>query len=440
MRFFKSWPVHLALFLMGFLMLNSLAAFAFLEPSRETTVAMYDMKRAENIDIAFVGSSVSERHVDNAIIEKTLGLDSFNLSTSSVHSAATYAMVKELYQHHTPQIIVWIYDPTVDKEPLVVEANLWPHLTAWQTRLFYAWKNAEIDGAYLDRFFPWRQNIPDSAEKLGRYYEIKTDPDTYYTQSVEIYRSQDGTTINGYDGKGYHSIYREVENPRFHNELNQRIDRPKDLDVSMERATLRDMERLCEKNKSKLIVVSPPTIPQILLGDQKVVYVLDNMKQLCQESGVLYLDMARVKTELIPEDMMPYYYNAWHMNKDGAEIYSQALAQVLKEHLDGQDVSHYFYTPEEYAKTKNYVINGWYTQSESNGKITYTADCIYGADVEPQYQFSTIDETGETTVLRPFSKLGKYTCPQGNVDGKDIRVTIRNAANLDQEPVIAIKK
>lgn len=440
MKFFKSWPVRLALFLAGFLALNCLAEFLFLKPSRDATVVMYDMKRAENIDVAFVGNSLAGRHVDTEIMKETLGADCFDLAISSALSLTTYAMTEEMYRYHSPQTIIWIHDPSYGKEPLVVEAGLWPYLSGWKSKLAYTLKSAGLYGAYLDRFFPWRQDPPNSVKEILDNIEIKMDLDAYYEKSVKVYRSKRGNAEWNYNGRGYRSVMRERDKKKFHNVLNRKPALKEDLDLSAEKDVLLNMKRLCEKNGGKLIVLSHPAFPQILLGDQNVIRVMDDMTRFCQENGVPYLDMARAKPELLPEDLKSYYYDAWHMTKDGAEIYSRALAKVLKEYLDGQNVSGYFYTPEEYASSKNYILNGWYVEKTKDGQITYTADCIYGAGVEPQYQFSAVDAGGNEILLRQFSEERKFTCPQKDMEGKKICVTIRNAVDLEQAYVIAIKK
>lgn len=307
-------------------------------------------------------------------------------------------------------------------------------------KLVYTLKSAGLYGAYLDRFFPWRQNPPGSVKEVWDNIKIKTNLDDYYEKSLKVYRSKKGNAVWDYNGRGYRSVIREKDKKKFHDVLNRKPALKKDLNLSAEKDVLLNLKRLCEKNNGKLIVISHPAFPQVLLGDQNVICIMDAMKRFCQENSVPYLDMARSKPELLPEDLKSYYYDAWHMTKEGAEIYSRALAKVLKEYLDGRDVSSYFYTPEEYAKSKNYILNGWYVEKMKDEQITYAADCIYGADVEPQYQFSALDEEGNEILLRPFSKERNFTCPQKDMEGKKIRVTIRNAVDVEQAYVIAIKK
>lgn len=441
MRFFKKWPVSLALFAVGFLLLNGLVEFAGLKLNADTTVDMHDMKQAENINIIFLGNSLVYSHVDTTIMENVLGEKCFDLGVSNAQSPTVYAIAEEVYQHHSPQTVIWVHDPSpVELEPLVVETRIWPHLTSRWGKLTYALRSAAVDGAYLDRFFPWRQDFPASVKEIQENIKNKVNQEPYYEKCAAFFQSTQGTIKRYYNGKGYRPLDRGLDNPGFHNALTRKVKMPPNMDISAGKDLLLALKNLCARNGSRLIVISSPMIPQVLLGDEKTVYIMDSMKQLCRENDVPYLDMAWARPQLLSDDLMPYFYNDQHMTKDGAEIYSRALAKALKDYMDGKDISSYFYTPEEYANAHNYILNGWYTETVTEGQITYVADCIYGADVDPQYQFSAVDENGKETLLKHFSREASYTCPQKKMEGKEIRVSIRNAVNLEQEIVTAIQK
>ena len=51
-----------------------------------------------------------------------------------------------------------------------------------------------------------------------------------------------------------------------------------------------------------------------------------------------------------------------------------------------------------------------------------------------------LDENGRETLLKHFSREAQYTCPQKEMEGKEIRISIRNAVDLEQEIVTAIQK
>lgn len=439
MKFFKSWPVQLILFLMGFLVLNGAFEFAFLKLDREPAVVMTDLRRAKDIQIAFVGNSISRTHIDNAIIEEETGKISFNLSRSALRAPGTYAAASELFRHQQPEVLVWVYDPIPWDESLVVEATMWPFLEDQRNKLVYAWRESQRDGAYLDRFFPWRAYHPDDLKGALENVAWKLDMDGYYDAMVETFRNPVGTAVQCYDGKGYRGIQRDKNETALRTATNYKADRSMDMNLSLENVSFDDMVRLCEEKQCRLIVATAPNLSQQLLGDKRISYMISNMKKRCQENNIPFLNFSYAKPETLA-DMSGYFFEEGHMVQDGANIYSHALGRTLKKLLDGQDVSHYFYTEEEYAQSKNYILNGWYTESKTDGKITYAADCIYGADVEPQYQFSAVDEAGNETILRPYRRGQKFTCDEAQLEGKTICIKIRNAADLEQEIVTAIKK
>ena len=67
-------------------------------------------------------------------------------------------------------------------------------------------------------------------------------------------------------------------------------------------------------------------------------------------------------------------------------------------------MSQYFYSPEEYCKSINYINNTWFTTKSDDEKITFIADSYYGSNVIPEYQFILTDtKTGKSKVIRDYS-------------------------------------
>lgn len=440
MQFFRKWPIHIILFIMGFLLLNMITEFLFLSINGESMIVMYDMKKAKDVDIVFMGSSLSRTHISNMIIEKGLEKNSFNLSVSSARIFTSYAMMKELFKYQTPKTVVLVYDPVVSynranaKEAIVVETGLWPFLNDWNTKFTYALESSKIDGAYLDRFFPWRSFYPQNITDLWDNIQKKMNWDVCYNSKVNNFSEDEY-----YDGKGFCARYKKKNEKNLHAVMNQKVREIKVIDTSLLEDTLREMKCLCEKNNCELLLITVPQLPQVLLGDARYNQAYTAARSLCPKYSISFLEFAYTKEQFLP-DMTEYFYSDQHMNGDGAKIFSSTLARVLKEYFAGQDVSSYFYTHEEYAQLKNYVLNGWYTENLKDGKITYIADSIYGSTVKPEYQFIAVNEKGEETILQDYYSTQKYTIAATEMEGKKIRISVRNAANRNQEPVIAIKK
>lgn len=440
MQFFRKWPIHIILFITGFLLLNMIAEFLFLSINGESMIVMYDMKRAKDIDIVFIGSSLSRRHISNVIIEKDLEKNSFNLSVSGARIFANYVMMKELFEYQTPKAVVLVYDPLISynrattKEPVVVEAGLWPFLHDWDTKFSYALESSKIDGGYLDRFFPWRCFHPKNITDFWDNVEKKMDRDVCYTCKLNKFSKNEQ-----YDGKGFCALYTKKNEKNLNIAINRKIKELKAIDISLLENTLKKMKYLCEKNNCEFFLITTPQLPQVLLGNAQYNQAYTAARSLCSKYCIPFLEFAYVKEHLLP-NMTEYFYSDQHLNGEGAQIFSSLLAKVLKEYFLGQDISSYFYTHEQYAQSKNYILNGWYTEFLKDGQITYIADSIYGSTVKPEYQFIAVDKKGEETILQDYYSIQKYTIAAAEMEGKTILISVRNAANRDQEPVIAIKK
>lgn len=441
MRFFKKWPVRVVLFIMGFLMINAVIEFLFLRINKDSLLVMHDLSTTKNIEIAFVGSSLSRNHVSNAVIENHLGWNSFNLSVGTARNATNYAMMRELFKNQTPKVIVLVCDPLVDikyqgrEEPVIVEAGLRSFLHGWDIKLPYIIENCINYGGDIDRLFPWRVWFPKDYRDFKANIKAKFDWDSYYDSILRLFPT--------HDGKGFRpeqvGMTTDINKEELFAAMTRKAKPYDSCDESGLEFTLMRMEKLCSSNNCELIVLATPQLSQVLLGDKRYDQCYKIETEICKKYNIPFWNFAYVEDELLP-DMTPYFFRDGHFDIEGAEIFSQALGKVLKEHLNGEDVSHYFITAKEYADKRDYILNSWYTVSKKNQKITYTADCIYGSHVKPEYQFTAVDKNGEETQLQCYYSTSKCTVDAKDMEGKTIRIYARNAEDLSQEPILAIKK
>ncbi len=432
MQFFKRWQVHVVLFILGFFLLNMIIEFLFLRIDGDNMLMMTDMQQTENIDIVFVGNSYSRRFIDNTSVETILRLDTFNLSSLSIGIDGSYAMMQEMFDCHKPKVAVYVYDYV--SEAVIVQNRLWPFLHNFPAKIEYTLEVSKNDKAYLDRFFPWRSFHPENKDDFYVNLSGKINPEGFYQMKLKAIQK----TIQVYDRKGSCITYPKVDTKDLKNKMNRKVKAPEIVDVSM-RNTLEKMKRLCDKNKCQLIVIMVPPIQQIVLGDQKYASYSKTTEEICNDNKIPFYHFAYAKEGLLP-DLTDYFYNSTHINGDGAKIFSVSLARLLKEYLAGKDVSAYFYTPEAYLETKDYILNGWYTEKKEGSQITYTADSIYGSSVKPEYCFTAVDEDGEEILLQDYYSVRQCTIPEDEMKDKTIRIKIRNAANRNQDPIIAVKK
>ena len=160
MQYFKKWQVHIALFVTVFFALNFLMGFFFQKIEGNAMLTMHDMTYTDNIEICFIGDSLCRRHIGNKQIEKQLDMNSFNLSISNIGIEGSYALMQESFQIHHPKIVVYVYNPIYcysPEEPIIVQNILWPFLQKIDAKVAYTLNVSRLDGAYMDRFFPWRK-------------------------------------------------------------------------------------------------------------------------------------------------------------------------------------------------------------------------------------------------------------------------------------------
>ncbi|WP_252232087.1 MULTISPECIES: hypothetical protein [Clostridium] len=93
-------------------------------------------------------------------------------------------------------------------------------------------------------------------------------------------------------------------------------------------------------------------------------------------------------------------------------------------------MSKYFYTPEEYFDTINYINNTWFTWKMDKDKIDIKADSFYGNNIKPEYQFILIDsKTGKKEVIRDYDTNPNFTLKKPKLSTYKIRVNAREVGN-----------
>ena len=60
-----------------------------------TRLTLHEYYNQENIDVLFIGASLCYRSLDTQILDESLGMNTFNLGTSSQDMDASYYLIKD---------------------------------------------------------------------------------------------------------------------------------------------------------------------------------------------------------------------------------------------------------------------------------------------------------------------------------------------------------
>lgn len=188
---------------------------------------------------------------------------------------------------------------------------------------------------------------------------------------------------------------------------------------------LAEFRALCEAAGAKLMIVYSPTHPVHALAENSVLYYGDQLALYCRRNGIPFLNFLYANERLLP-DLTDYYFDLYHLNGEGSDLFSEAFSQMFVKLAAGEDVSGYFYaSQEEYLASLDILTNVWIDPPRGGAEADslWTADCNHGPDVVPEYAFQLVRPSGEVEELRGYAEDPTLRFPLP--EGCDLRVLAR---------------
>ena len=418
------------IFVIVFIMINYVLTFVVVpkgDISRKVMREMYS--QTEDMDVVFAGASLSQRDINPYIMDKELDCKTFDYPFDYQMFIGTYYSLKELFDYQKPKLVVVTTEQTnftTKGEKPIVYLSTAPYMKSFFNEVQYYFASSAQDGYYLDRLFAWRgYHVKSIQDAVKNIYE-KLDPSYInYPQPGQVeafannksgYIGKGGLKVDPSDPKGTIN-YDNVKSSY----TNQNINDIKEKDVEY----LKKISELCKANNCKLILLSP-SAPVFQVLRTKNYFDFDNeMAKIAKDLNIEYYNYNLIKPELF-NLKGDYFSDREHLNSKGAEAFSKSLATFLKLRQNGDDMNKYFYTPEEYYASINYVALTWFNFTKDDNKITLVANSFYGTKVVPEYQYILTDsETGKQHIIRDYDKNPTFVFDSSSYKKYKIRVNAR---------------
>lgn len=406
-------------------LINELLKFC-LEPYGSASQVMWDdYHKEDSIDQIFVGSSLCYVGISPYVVDDIMGTNSYNMGTPSQHLAQTKLAIKTAIEDHGVKRVVMAlgYFSLTGERSTIAEVSflraktkgeaLLEKLTTYANYAF----DEDIVGtpASLNYFFPWIYNsvgLKEVASNVKAKLEGKQATEQEMVNNV--YRH--------YVGKGYGYLTGYLNFDDTGNDTTYSYYSETFSEDSLQE--LRDIANLCEENDVELIVIATPHPAYDVLsygnnGDEYFdkMYLL---QELFAECGAEYYDFNLAKSELFTTSDK-YFFDHEHMNQEGSEAFSTSLANFLLKKEAGEDLSSYFYSPEEYLNSIDYISTIWFNTTTKTNGISVSSIAYTGTNVDVEYQYTVYNEsTGEYTVVQDYSSSTSCLIPfdaDGNDDG-----------------------
>jgi len=441
MRIFNMKIIRVLLFFTIFWVLNRALVFICSPVSNYTKNMLNDYVHEQNIDTIFCGSSLIFCAINPYKIDTELNVKTFDLSSALQPIDTTHSLLKLALTKHPVKTIclgasygTWYHQNTLNHVFLTKKEEL---------RILPPYAKIKTLAAFL--FDKTRFNKTDSIVFLFSWIYDKTR----LTPSAikKNIKEKLNHTVNYKDlspmGKGYLCTIKKDDYNNI-TALSQDVE-----NGEFSTAAFAELDKICslckEKNIDFLVFAPPYTVYDTLAWGNAYFDKMRQIESLLAERGVEYYDFNCIKPDIFKSEEN-YFRDYQHMNSFGAEAFSTSFAKFMQLRAQGENMKKYFYTPEEFLASIDYISAVNLTLSQKNNAVFIEGTAYCGTPVTPEYQFLLKEaEEPSFTIIKDFGTEGHFSFqPQKN--GKyTIRVNARKSGSQTEfdrynEKTIMFKK
>lgn len=431
----RKWLRFFAFFLIPILVLAA-SNTLLMRSDAHTYYTFLEITQRSDIDLALVGSSIVFSDFNANIITEKTGLETFDVTVGHMSMPGALAATRLLYKTNRPRYVALVVESdnfTKTTEDIQAQFRLAPFLRKHPLiYLRYYLDLCSQDQKYLDRILLFKSFFVRDLEDVRHTIAMHTNPEAYFASSglldgVGVYQGRGFLRYNA-AGNGYDAL-------RFTPLRPQQADDNPDLHEFSKKKLL-EYRALCEKHGSELLVIISPNATAQGLGRAGFLEKNAALAEFCREESIPCFDMSLAKPEFIP--LLDSHYHDWyHLDGEGADLFSEKFADFLNLYLAGKPVDHLFYSSmDEYLDSIDFITNAWIDQSSSDGEDVFTADCLHGRTVTPEYAFYLVGDDASHELLQDYSSDSTYRCASGSLAGRRLRVYARPVGSQEALPLV----
>lgn len=419
-------------------------------------IMMHDFyENTENIDNLYVGSSHVFCDLNPAILDEINGKNNFNLSTSAQPLIASYYLLIEADKRNDLTCVyldLWngllMEDNGKWKEPgeLLTSWQVLDQMKFSENKLKWMLDSTDYRHVYLSMFpsIRYKNRLLDS-DYLAEQLHNKTNSDYLCYDDLESYVR-----------KGY--SYTEHKAEELYCTTSVRtVESPRELSETAKEYLIKIID-YCDKNNIKLRLCANPVSDWELCQTGDYDNYVMQMKNLVSQYGLEYYDFNLCRKEYLDIGDNIYWSDNNHLNKYGAELYSNVFG-IFFEKLDKGEIqgSDYFYDSyqEKLDDMEERVFGVVVEEIDDERKAEYFASfSIEPMDAYRLFHLSTVGnlksdsvetyvyrvETGskDKILLQEWDRNNRYIFPV-DAEGGKLYIKVRNLRTKEEYGEVVIE-
>ncbi len=340
--------VGMALVIVGFLFLNAVLCVAMLPCPGPSELMWDELKKEEELDIVYVGSSLCQRSFNPYIIDEIMGTKSFNMGTPSQSLSSSLIAIKAAIEDHQAKQIVLtlgyfsLYDEGVPQAEFAFLKAKNDNIGKTIFQFSASEENFE-NARSVSAFFPW--TISHVAFRPQAILENIKDKINGKTALEDVMVNNE---YRHYIGKGYGELWGIID----YDNITDFSKNKYSGEINEERIQeLREICVYCKRQNVDLIVITTPYPDfDILESGEDYFETHALVKNVLNEQGVEYYNYSLIKDEFF-DAKEDYFFDFEHLNAAGGDAFSRSFCEFIRRRNSGEDMEEHFYSPQEYLSS-----------------------------------------------------------------------------------------
>ena len=431
--------ISLLLFCTVFVLCGKIMRYLVTDDTRSyTRVTFHELYEQDNIDVLFAGSSHCYRSFVPELLDRELGLNTFNAGTSSQGMDGSMMVIRETAKYNRLQHVYLelyfnrAFDTRKNRTQMTQTYIISDYLKASVGKLLFLLR-ASGPEHYANSFIVARRNWKNLFDPSYIMKLLKKKRTGAYKDYAYDYITGDE---EWYAGKGYVANRGTVEEDAFFSTAGWEAIRVDEISPDW----VEDLNRImdyCEKEKIPLTLIGAPMPDFLLAGVGNYDAYISRIRELIRERDVDYYDFNLCRPEYFPQDIH-LFKDTDHVNCYGAETFSRTFASLVNGDVSPEEMFYGSYQ-EKMERTEPSVLGVSYRdeadgqdrtdgqdgtdgqsgtdgqdrtdgQSGTDGQNILRHCRIVAAGAEPfEYEISVISEEGELIPIRGYSGDAGFT-------------------------------
>ena len=368
-----------------------------------TRVTFHEMYEQDNIDILFVGSSHCYRSFIPEILDKELGLNTFNAGTSAQTMDGSLMVIKEAARYNDISHIYLevyydgVFDYNLDSAQMTQTYAISDYIKPSLDKIVYL-----IEASGKEHYF---NSFVVARRHWAKLLDLDYMKNIIVKKSADTYKNYGYADITNdtewYAGKGYVANNVVVNDQDFFSTGGwEKINLDNVSDNWLD--SLSGIIEFCNKKEIGLTLVAAPMPNFSITGVENYDEYIDLINGIIEGTNVDFYDFNLCKEIYFP-NTSSLFKDLDHLNCDGAEIFSYCFAKLINGETSPQDMFYSSYS----AKLENLepAVFGvsYHDDTADDGTVLRNCKIVSSDNEGMEYEISIIPNEGESYSVQEYS-------------------------------------